>query len=115
MGSRSVERDLGTLATGFVKILKLSVAVAWSVDLLPSKPGSVPGGAGNCNIYLGTGRVSLVYILSCVFSGSGPFIVLTTHSGRFDLVYLSSVWSPDCCSPCRHLTHGHLGCKYRGV
>ena len=29
--------------------------------------------------------------MSCVVSGSGPDIVLTTHSGRAALVYLSSV------------------------
>ena len=30
-------------------------------------------------------------ILTCVVSGGGPDIVLITHSGRPDLVFLSSV------------------------
>ena len=58
--------------------------------------------------------MSFVCVLSCVISGGGPDIVLTTHSGRLALVYLSSVLVHVCCSPNRHLTHGHLGCKSRG-
>ena len=41
--------------------------------------------------YPGTGHVSFVCVLSCVVSGGGHVIVLTTHSGRPALVYLSSV------------------------
>ena len=45
-------------------------------------PGLIPGGVG-C--------VSFVCVLSYVVFGGGPDIVLTTHSGRPALVYLSSV------------------------
>ena len=42
----------------------------------PGGPGSIPGGVRNFNF--------------CVVFGGGPDIVLTTHSGRPALVYLSS-------------------------
>ena len=35
--------------------------------------------------------MSFVYVLFCIVSDGGPVIVLTTHSGRPVLVYLSSV------------------------
>ena len=52
----------------------------------PDGPCSIPGGVRNFNSYPGTGYV--LCVLSCVVSGGGPDIVLTTHS---ELVYLSSV------------------------
>ena len=55
----------------------------------PGGPCSIPGGVTNFNFYPGTGCVFCV--LSCVVSGGGPNTVLTTHSGRTALVYLSSV------------------------
>ena len=57
----------------------------------PSDQGSIPGGIRNFNSYPGTGCVSFVCVLSSVVSGGGLDIVLTTHSGRPALVYLSSV------------------------
>ena len=54
-------------------------------------PGSIPGGVRNFNFRPGIGCVSFVCVLSCVVFGGGPDIVLTTHSGRPALVYLSSV------------------------
>ena len=54
-------------------------------------PGSLPGGVRNFNFCPGIGCVSFVCVLSCVVSGAGPDIVLTTHSGRPAVVYLSSV------------------------
>ena len=57
----------------------------------PDGPGSIPGGVRNFNSYPGIGCVSFVCVLSCVVFGGGPDIVLTTHSGRPALVYLSSV------------------------
>ena len=53
----------------------------------PSGPGSIPGILISV---LGLG-VSFVCVLSCVVFGGGPDIVLTTHSVRPALVYLSSV------------------------
>ena len=57
----------------------------------PGGPGSIPGGVRNFNFYPGTRCVSFVCVLSSIVSGGGPDIVLTTHSGRPVLVYLSSV------------------------
>ena len=64
--------------------------MAWSVESLPSNPA----GVRNFNFCPGIGCVSFVCVLSCIVSGSGPDIVLTTHSGRPALVYLSSVLVP---------------------
>ena len=55
----------------------------------PDGPGSIPGGVRNR--ISGIGCVSFVRVLSCVVFGGGPDIVLTTHSGRPALMYLSSV------------------------
>ena len=57
-----------------------SIASAWSVvSFLPiRRPGSIPGGVRNFNFYPGAGRVSFVYVLSCVVSSCGPDIRLTT-------------------------------------
>ena len=52
----------------------------------PGGSGSIPDGSGILISVLG-----LVVCPSCVVSGGGPHIVLTTHSGRPALVYLSSV------------------------
>ena len=57
----------------------------------PGSLGSIPGWVRNFNFCPGIVCVSFVYVLSCVVSGSGPDIVLTTHSGRPALVYLCSV------------------------
>ena len=54
-------------------------------------PGLIPGRVRNFNLCSGIGCVSFLCILSCVVFGGGPDIVLTTHSGRPALVYLSSV------------------------
>ena len=57
----------------------------------PGGTGSIPGGVKNFNFWHGIGCVSYVCVLSCIVFGVGPDIVLTTHSGRPALVYLSSV------------------------
>ena len=54
-------------------------------------PGSIPGGVRYFNSYPGIRCVSFVGVLSCAVSGGGPDSVLTTHLGRFALLYLSSV------------------------
>ena len=71
----------------------MSVAVAWSVEsCLPTRrPGFDSRGVRNFNFYPGTVSVSFICVLFCVVSGGGPASVLTTHSGRSALVYLSSV------------------------
>ena len=48
-------------------------------------------GVTDFNIYLGTGCVSFVYILSFVVYGGGPDILLNTYSGSRGLVLLSRV------------------------
>ena len=59
--------------------------------LKPVSPGSIPDKVRNFNFCPGIGCVSSVCVLSCVVSGGHPDIVLTTHSARPALVYLSSV------------------------
>ena len=90
-----------------------SVTVTWPVECLPSKPAArvrFPAESGILISVLGFG-VSFIYVLSCVVFGGCPDIVLTTHSGRPALVYLSSVLVQRLLLPYRHLTHGHLACK----
>ena len=65
----------------------LSVAMVWSEESLHFNPA----GVRNFNFYPGIGCVSFFWILYCVVSGGGTDIVLTTHSGRSDLVYKSRV------------------------
>ena len=55
----------------------------------PGGPGSIPGWVRNFN--LSWDWVCVLCVLSCVVFGGGPDLVLTTHSGRPALVYLSSV------------------------
>ena len=71
----------------------------------PGGPGSIPGGVRNFNFCPGIGCVSFLCVLSCVVFSGGPDIVLTTHSGRSALVYLSSVLVQRLLLPYRHLTH----------
>ena len=54
-------------------------------------PGGITGGVRNFNFCSGIGCVSFVCVLSCVVFGGGRDVVLTTHSGRPALVYVSSV------------------------
>ena len=71
-----------------------NVQTGWSVESLPSNPaplGSIPSRVRNFNFCPGIGCVSFVCVLSCVVFGGGTDIVLSTHSGRPALVYLSSV------------------------
>ena len=56
----------------------------------PGDLGSIPGGVGNFNFCPGIGCVSFVCVLSCVVFGGDPDM-LTTHSGRPALLYLSGV------------------------
>ena len=55
----------------------------------PGDPVSIPGGVRNFNSY--PEIECMFFVLSCAVSGGGLDIVLTTHSGRPALVYLSSV------------------------
>ena len=57
----------------------------------PGGPGSIRGGVRNFNSCPGIGCVSFACVLSCAVFCGGPDIMLTTHSGRPALVYLSSV------------------------
>ena len=59
-----------------------SVAVAWSVEFLPSNPAArvrYPVGSGILISVLGLGVCPLCSVLSCL--QRGPDIVLSTHSG----------------------------------
>ena len=92
----------------------MPVVLFFTIDKLicpsPSRvPCFIPGGVRNFNLCPETERVCVV---SCIFSGCDRDIVLTTHSGRSALVYLSSNLVPSLCSPYRHMTHGNLECMY---
>ena len=63
------------------------------------------------NFNPGTGFLSLVCVMFCVVSGCGPDIVLTTHSGRPVIVFLSSALVHSLLLLYRHLVQGYLGCK----
>ena len=80
----------------------------------PGDPSSIPDGVRNFNFCPGIGCVSFACVPSSVVSGGGSDNVLTKPSGRPALVCLV-FWSTDCYSSYRHLIHGHLGCKSRGV
>ena len=54
-----------------------------------------------------------VYVLSCVVTGDGPDILLTTDSGRRPLCSCLVFWSIASGSPYRHLIYEHLDCKSR--
>ena len=56
----------------------------------PGASGSISGGIRNFNSILGLGA-SLACVLFCDVSSGRPDIVLTTHSGRPAIVFLSSV------------------------
>ena len=82
------------------------MSVMWHVETL----GSIPSEGRDFNLYSGTvcvcvcvrerereresERERVLCVLSCVVSGGGSDILLNTDSGN--------------------LTHGHLGCKFRG-
>ena len=78
-----------------LRILKFGPSSsAWPIRVSafqPGGPSSIAGGDRNFNFYPGTGCVCFACVLSCVVARGGPDIVLTTHSGRPVLVYLSSV------------------------
>ena len=75
-------------------------------------PGSIPGWIRD---YPGTESVSFVFVLSCALPGGGPDILLTTDLGKPALVHPCSVLVHSLCYLYRHLTHGHLDCKFQGV
>ena len=70
--------------------IRRRVAVGRVPAFQPGGPGSIPGGVRNFN-FRPWDWVCVLCVLSFVVSGGGPDIVLTTHSGRPALVYLSSV------------------------
>ena len=66
--------------------------MAWLVESLSSNPGARGGFPVESEILNSIlGLVCFLCVLSSVVSGGGPDIVLTTHSGRPVLVYLSSI------------------------
>ena len=76
----------------------------------PGGQGSIPGGARNFNSYPGIGCVSFM------FSPAEALTLCWSHiQGCPPLCMCLVFWSIVSCSPYRHLTHGHLGCKSRGV
>ena len=78
-------------------------------------PTFQPSDIGDFNLYPGTLCMPFICVLSCVFSGGGPDILLTTYSGRPVLVLLCSVLMHIAWLPYRSLTNGHLDSKSLGV
>ena len=74
-----------------VKISRRRGVVGRVPAFQPGGPGTIPGGVRNFNFCPGIGCVPFVCVLFRVVFGGGLDIVLTTHSGRPALVYLSSV------------------------
>ena len=80
----------------------------------PGGPGSIPGGVRNFNSYPGIGCVSFVFCT--VLSPAEALTLCRPHiQGGPPLSICLVFWSIDNCSPYRHLTHGHLGCKFLWV
>ena len=90
----------------------ISVAVAWSVEYLPSNPAArvrFPARSGNLISVLGLG-------VCPVLSSAEALTVCWPHiRGGPPLCICLVFCSRNCCSPYRHLTHGHLDCKSLGV
>ena len=71
-----------------------SIAMAWSVESLPSNPAvriRFLAGSGIFNLYPDTGVMSFGCVPSCVVSGGGPDTLLTIDYERRTPVILSSV------------------------
>ena len=69
-----------------------SIAMAWSVESLPSNPAvriRFLVGSGIFNLYPETGVMSFVCVPSCDVSGGGLDSLLTTDLGRPALVLCS--------------------------
>ena len=81
---------------------------------IPDGPGSIPDGFRNFNSYPGIGCVTFVFCpvmsLAEALTLSWPYI-----QGGSPLCICLMFRSIDICSPYKHLTHGHLGCKSLGV
>ena len=89
-----------------------SIAMAWSVVSLTSNPAARVGFLAESGILISTWNWCVSFVFCPVLSLT---VDLTTDSERHALVFLSSVLVHSLCSPYRHPTHGHLGCKFRGV
>ena len=94
-----------------------SVAMAWSVESLPSNPAIRvrPGGVREFNSYPGTVYAFFVCVLSFLSSAVALTFCWLHIQGGPSLCICLVLWSRVCCSHYRHLTHGHLGCKSRGL
>ena len=95
-----------------------SVAVVWPVESLPSNPAArvrFPAGSGILISVLGLGVCP--FSLFCpVLSSAEALTLCGSHiQGGPPLCICLLFWSRDCCSPYRHLTHGHLASKSLGV
>ena len=95
-----------------------SVAVAWSVESLPSNPAArvrFPAGSGILISVLDW--VCDLCLVSCpVLSSAESLTLCWPHiQGGPPLCICLVFWSRDCCSPYRHLTHRHLAFKFLGV
>ena len=93
------------------------VAMAWSVESLPSNPAArvgFPAGTGILIYVLGLG-VCPLSVFCPVLSSAEDLTLCWPHiQGGPPLCICLVFWSRDCCSPYMHLTHGHLACKSLG-
>ena len=75
----------------FYCVFQTSVTVAWSVESLPSNSAALVWFHNGSGILISVLGLDVSFVFCQVISGEGPDTVLTTHSGRHALVYLSSV------------------------
>ena len=95
-----------------------SVAVAWSVESLPSNPAArvrFPSGSGILIPILGLGVCHLSVFCTVLSAAEALTLFWPLIQGGTLLRICLVFRSIDNCSPYRHVTHGHLGCKSRGV
>ena len=79
-------------------------------------PAFQPSGVRNFNFCPGIGGVCPLPVFCPVLSSAEALTLCWPHIQGDPPLCISLVfWSRDCCSPYRHLTHGHLACKSLGV
>ena len=107
-------RRINFLINFNMQISKWSVAVAWSVESLPSNPLArvrFPAGSGILIPILGLG-VCPFSVFCLVLSSAEVLTLCWPHiQGGPPFCICLVFWSKDCWSPFRYLTHRHLGCK----
>ena len=107
------------LACNFTtKNITSSVALAWSVESLPSNTAAwvrFPAESGILISVLGLGVCPLSVFCPVLSPAEALTLCLPHIQGGPPLCICPVFWSTDCCSSYRRLTLGYLGCLSRGV